>query len=166
MLTIAQRIRGTFLAWGGEADRTRTIEAFPPSVRSFLLAEAGLEGDERPAVAYYRDPSEWSLLTTRRLVWSVAGDRAALAYREIRNVVTSIDYCWVEGLGVRAVPVLDVVGGEGRSWRIPQEGGAACMAMWNLLIALSGKRGTAAAAQSLLEAIGGDQLPEREPLFR
>jgi hypothetical protein len=165
MLTIAQRIRATFLAWGGEADRTRTIEAFPPSVRSFLLAEAGLEGDERPAVAYYREPGEWSLLTTRRLVWAVAGDRAALTYREIRNVVTSIDYRWVEGLGIRAVPVLDVVSEDGRSWRVPQEGGAACVAMWNLLTALSGRRASAAASRQLLEMMAGQRSPESDPAY-
>jgi hypothetical protein len=82
----AERIRKLFSEWIEPGAYTRLFDQFPREEQERLSALAGLMPDEQPLVACSLHEECWTLLTTHRLIWSLAGDRTALAWDALADV--------------------------------------------------------------------------------
>lgn len=136
----ARELQEIFKAWGGSGNLTKPIDEFPASTRNALQGASELLPGEEPAIAYFRDPNEWTLLTTRRLLWSVRGVRDQIAYEQLRDANLNVHYSVVPGTGMRSLAQLELVTKDGGRRTPPNEGGSAFVPLWNLLTLLASYR--------------------------
>jgi hypothetical protein len=84
--TQAERIRKLFSEWIEPGAYTRLFDQFPADQQKRLSAGAGLSLDEQPLVACCLHEECWTLLTSRRLIWNLAGDQTAVAWDALADV--------------------------------------------------------------------------------
>jgi hypothetical protein len=59
----------------------RAFANFDVEVQDLLRQEADIENEEVPAIAHFLDAENWTLVTSRRLVWRYEGVQKSLKAR-------------------------------------------------------------------------------------
>ncbi len=71
---------------GGGGEKTRLFADLSASTQADLTRMAGFAPEEEPAIACFGDPSEWLVVTTRRLIWRQEESRGAIDLAELDRV--------------------------------------------------------------------------------
>ncbi len=103
---LKKRMSHIFLKRGGEGEYTKLIENSPIYHRELLFNDISLNEGELPVVLGFKIPAEWTLFTTKRIVWRYKGQINSVEYKQIKEVETFIE------IQKRAVfpPKLDGIG--------------------------------------------------------
>jgi hypothetical protein len=67
--SIKGRLSNIFLKKGKEGSFTKLFSNLDDTDRNAILSESHLFADELPIIADFRNSSEWSLITTSRVIW-------------------------------------------------------------------------------------------------
>lgn len=136
-LTAAESIRsnwtGIFRRKGGDGTYTRLFENLDAMQQNALLRQIDLREWEFPVVGSFQNPDNWLILTTERLVWSIAADPHEINVHVVRDAVADFDQLQYSGrskLELRELKVLTIDGGERR---IELESGPPLSGVWNIL---------------------------------
>ncbi len=136
-LTAAESLKDTlvsiFRRKGEDGACTRLFDNLAPSQRSTLLAELKLHESELPVIGSVEDSSNWLVLTTERLVWSIEGERQEVAADAIRDAMADLKQLRRSEhskLGMRQIQVVTMGDGE---YSIELEPGGPLSGTWNVL---------------------------------
>jgi hypothetical protein len=136
-LTAAESLKDTwasiFRRKGGDGTYTRLFDNLDPSQRSTLLAQLKLHESELPVIGSVQDSSNWLVLTTERLAWSIAGERQEIAANAVRDAMADLKQLQRSDqskLGMRQLQVVTVGNGE---YSIELEPGGPLSGTWNVL---------------------------------
>jgi hypothetical protein len=130
----AERIRKLFTEWIEPGEHTRLFDRFPPDQQERFSMLAGLAPDEQPLVACALHDDCWTLLTTERLIWRLAGRQTALGWAELADVqlLHRMNPLRPSGSGV-TTSTLQVVTDGGRVHAIELETGPPFFGFWTAL---------------------------------
>lgn len=79
------RCQGILKRFGPPTDAARSFSDFPEDIQSLVLSQADLQPGEETAIAYYANPTLWTLLTSTRLIWSLNGATSSAAWSKIAD---------------------------------------------------------------------------------
>lgn len=136
-LTAAESIKDTwtsiFRRKGRDGAYTRLFDHLDPPQRDILLAEVELRESELAVIASVRDSTNWLVLTTDRLAWSIAGQRQEVPANAIRDAV--VDLMQLQRSGHRKLDMhqLQVITMEYGGYLIELEPGSPLIGTWNVL---------------------------------
>jgi hypothetical protein len=119
---------------GGPGPNTLPFDGFPTHIQHHLMSQSSLLAGEEPVLASFRDPSEWVLVTTQRLVWSSKAGVMRIALLAIEDV--TVDLKANAEMGARTKKDLSqlIVKTAGReTHRLTIEPGPSFFAVWNVL---------------------------------
>jgi hypothetical protein len=119
---------------GGPGSNTLPFDEFSLSVQSHLRSQLPLLDGEEPALVSFKDPSEWVLVTTQRLVWSNKGRVMRIALSDIEDV--TVDLKADAEMGARTKQDLShliVKTSAGEIHTLTIESGPSFFALWNVL---------------------------------
>jgi hypothetical protein len=136
MINSAENLKNTwesiFQRKGGDGVYTRLVDNMDAGQRSTLLTAIKLRTTELPVIGSLRGPNNWLILTTERLVWTVAGDRHEIDVQAVRDA--SMDLKQLENsqskLEARTLRVATL---EGDEYTIEVEPGQPLSGTWNVL---------------------------------
>jgi hypothetical protein len=136
-LTAAESLKDTWVSIfrrkGGDGTYTRLFDNLDPSQRSILLAELKLHESELAVIGSVQDSSNWLVLTTERLAWSIGGERREVAANAIRDATADLKQLQRSEhtkLGMRRLQVVTMGDGE---HSIELEPGRPLSGTWNVL---------------------------------
>jgi hypothetical protein len=130
----AERIRKLFSEWIEPGEYTRLFEELPRDQQEGLLTGAGLEPDEQPLVACVLDEACWTLLTSQRLIWSLAGHQTALAWDALADVQLLHRMSRLRHAHeIVTASVLQVITHDGRAHALELETGPPFFGFWTAL---------------------------------
>jgi len=84
-------------------------------------------------LAWYWNESDWTVVTTRRLIWSVRGVTTVVPLDALREATISSRDLESAGGDKGHVDHLTVITTKGESHRVPWEAGAPLSGLWNAL---------------------------------
>jgi hypothetical protein len=100
--------------------------------RSTLLTAIKLHATELPVIGSLRGPNNWLVLTTERLVWTVAGERHEIGLESIRDA--TVDLKQLENTQSKLeMRTLQVTTLKGEKYTIELEPGQPLSGTWNVL---------------------------------
>jgi hypothetical protein len=136
-LTAAENLKHTwesiFRRKGGDGVYIRLFDNLDPSQRGTLLAELRQHESELPVIGGVQDSSNWLILTTERLAWSIDGDRREVAANAIRDATADLKQLQRSEhskLGMRRLQVMTMGDAE---YSIELEPGGPLSGIWNVL---------------------------------
>ena len=136
-LTAAESLKDTWASifWrkGGDGTYTRLFDNLDPSQRSTLLAEITFRESELPVIGSIQDSSNWLVLTTERLAWSIGGERREIAAGAVLDATADLKQLQRgdhSKLGMRQLQVVTMGDGE---HLIELEPGGPLSGTWNVL---------------------------------
>jgi len=136
-LTAAESLKDTwasiFRRKGGDGTYTRLFDNLDPSQRSTLLAEITFRESELPVIGSIQDSSNWLVLTTERLAWSIGGERREIAAGAVLDATADLKQLQRgdhSKLGMRQLQVVTMGDGE---HLIELEPGGPLSGTWNVL---------------------------------
>ncbi|MFL6193801.1 MAG: hypothetical protein ACJ75H_06490 [Thermoanaerobaculia bacterium] len=133
------RIRRELLRAGGGTSATNSLDILPAEEARTILGDASLAADEEPLLACFRDPSEWYLITTQRLIWKQGHVLKSLAWEDVHGVQQgpSVVKALVEGkVGKNSVEELEIFDAEDVRYVLRLEPGDGYYLMWSSIVAL------------------------------
>jgi len=136
-LTVAESLKNTwtsiFRRKGGDGAYTRLFDNLDPSQRSTLLAEFKLNESELPVIGSIQDSSNWLVLTTERLAWSIEGKRREVAAIVIRDATADLKHLQLRDHSKLETKQLQIVTMGDGEHSIELEPGAPLSGVWNIL---------------------------------
>jgi hypothetical protein len=64
--------------------------SLPQSEQAYLLSEISIEVDEEPLVVNFLSPSDWVLITSRKICWGKLATRECINFSDVRSI--NLDY--------------------------------------------------------------------------
>ena len=140
----AERIRKLFTKWIEPGEHTRLFDRFPPDQQERFSMLAGLAPDEQPLVACALHDDCWTLLTTERLIWRLAGLHTALGWEELADVQLLHRMNPLRPSGGVTTSTLQVITNGGHAHALELETGPPFFGFWTALklIINAGRRTT------------------------
>jgi hypothetical protein len=136
-LTAAESLKDTwasiFLRKGGDGTYTRLFDNLDSAQQSTLLAEFKLHESELPVIGSFRDSSNWLVLTTERLAWSIEGKREEIAASAIRDATADLRKIQRSEHSKQSMHQLQVVTMRDGEYSIELEPGEPLSGTWNVL---------------------------------
>jgi len=136
-LTAAESLKDTwasiFRRKGGDGTYTRLFDNLDRSQRSTLLAEITLRESELPVIGSIQDSSNWLVLTTERLAWSIGGEHREIAAGAVLDATADLEQLQrgdLSKLGMRQLQLVTMGGGQ---YLIELEPGGPLSGTWNVL---------------------------------
>jgi hypothetical protein len=132
-LTAAESLKdmwaSIFRRTGGDGAFTRLFDNLDAPQRSTLLSKFRLRGTELPVIGSIEDSSNWLVLTTERLVWSIGGERRELPSDTVCYARADFQQLRHGKLGMRQLLVVSMGNVD---MPIELEPGAPLIGVWNI----------------------------------
>lgn len=130
---VMERLVWRFHRSGGVGRYTKSFSEFDQETQSRLCQAAILAISEIPALLYYRAPTEWTLVTSCRLVWKCGSSSVrSLKFEQIKDVTTDPELMRQAG-GLQRLASLTILASDGTSHQVPVEPGEPLSGFWNAL---------------------------------
>jgi hypothetical protein len=121
-----------FLRKGGGGAYTRLFDTLEPGQRSTLLRRLVLSETELPVIGSLRDPGNWFVLTTERIVWATRNERHELDTGAIRDAIADLRQL-AKSKSKLEMRTLQVTTLSGEEYTIELEPGLPLSGTWNVL---------------------------------
>jgi len=118
---------------GADGTYTRLFDNLNAAQRSELLMRGALRDTELPVIGSFEDASNWLILTTERLVWSVRGGRHDIVVDAIQDATADFRRLQLSGLTKLEMRELEIKTLQGDEYSIALECGAPLIGTWNVL---------------------------------
>ncbi|WP_163995888.1 hypothetical protein [Pyxidicoccus caerfyrddinensis] len=132
-----QRLLRIFERTGDRGAYTRPFAELPADVQIRLMEQVMVRSDELPVIACFRDPMEWVLLTTERVVIRQSEEVVTLPWSELKNATTDIAHVnqmlAMGPAGKLALSRLTLVRHTGEALEVELEAGPPFFGFWNVL---------------------------------
>lgn len=128
----AEKIGWRFRRSGEDGESTRVFGAFPAEVQARLTDLADVGATEVPAVATFRNDTEWMLVTSDRVIWPEDGGVASMSLTEVKDA-TVIPRDLLAAGGKGKVEKVTVVTGDNQQVPIRVEAGRPLSGVWNAM---------------------------------
>lgn len=136
-LTVAESLKDTwasiFRRKGGDGTYTRLFDNLDLSQRNMLLAEFKPNESELPVIGSIQDSSNWFILTTERLAWSIKGNRQEVAATVIRDATADLKQLQRSDHSKLGMSQLQIATLENGEYLIELEPGVPLSGVWNIL---------------------------------
>lgn len=137
---LANRMLWIFRKRGGAGAQTMPFAQLSAHCRQTLAQCMPLEAEEIPVIGCCQEPSDWLLVTTRRVAWAQGGVRTTVDLADLVDATVSEEDAWQNGalekLGVRHLTLRTR---DGESRRFEVEPGLPLLGLWNLLKWIAGR---------------------------
>jgi hypothetical protein len=130
--SLKEVLSSIFRRKGGDGLYTYPFDGVHPSLSKLWLATINLRSKELPVIGSLRNPNNWLILTTERLMWAVTGNRHELPIECIWDA--NLDWNLIGNFRSKEeIDTLDVITIAGDKHTITVEGGAPLFGFWNVL---------------------------------
>lgn len=83
MMSRLDEFTSLFKRGGGKGVFTNLFREFEEAIQNFLILRNPLDQDEEIAIASFKDQENWSLITTKKIIWTV---NSVSEFVEISNI--------------------------------------------------------------------------------
>lgn len=132
-----QRLLQIFERTGDRGAYTRPFAELPAAVQIQLMEQVMVHSDELLVIACFRDPTEWVLLTTERVVIRQAAEVVTLPWSELKDATADIAHAnrmlAMGPAGKLALSRLTLVRHTGEALEVELEAGRPFFGFWNVL---------------------------------